>query len=59
MIRTFSFLFVICSLCLSVSAQVAPEAQTLVPGQPVYATEVWVNRGGKWRIVSYTETPVS
>ena len=26
---------------------------------PVYATEVWVNRGGKWQIVSYTETPVS
>jgi uncharacterized protein DUF4440 len=26
---------------------------------PVYATEVWVNRGGKWRIVSYSETPVS
>ena len=22
----------------------------------VYATEVWVNRGGKWRIISYTET---
>ncbi len=29
------------------------------PFQPVYATEVWVNRGGKWRIVSYQETPVS
>ena len=29
------------------------------PFKPVYATEVWVNRGGKWRIVSYTETPVS
>jgi hypothetical protein len=27
--------------------------------RPVYATEVWVNRGGKWRIVSYSETPVS
>ena len=26
---------------------------------PVYATEVWVNRGGKWQIISYTETPVS
>ena len=26
---------------------------------PVYATEVWVNRGGKWVIVSYSETPVS
>ena len=25
---------------------------------PVYATEVWVNRGGKWQIVSYQETPV-
>ncbi len=29
------------------------------PFRPVYATEVWVNRGGKWQIVSYTETPVS
>ena len=29
------------------------------PFRPVYATEVWVNRGGKWRIVSYQETPVS
>jgi Domain of unknown function (DUF4440) len=29
------------------------------PFGPVYATEVWVNRGGKWQIVSYTETPVS
>jgi hypothetical protein len=27
--------------------------------KPVYATEVWVNRGGKWQIVSYSETPVS
>jgi len=27
--------------------------------KPVYATEVWVNRGGKWQIVSYQETPVS
>ena len=26
---------------------------------PVYATEVWVNRGGKWWIVSYQETPRS
>jgi uncharacterized protein DUF4440 len=25
----------------------------------VYATEVWVNRGGKWWITSYQETPVS
>ena len=29
------------------------------PFRPVYATEVWVNRGGKWLIVSYTETPAS
>ncbi len=29
------------------------------PFKPVYATEVWVNRGGKWRIISYTETLVS
>jgi hypothetical protein len=29
------------------------------PFKPAYATEVWVNRGGKWRIVSYTETPLS
>lgn len=27
--------------------------------KPVYATEVWVNRGGKWRIISYTETLLS
>ena len=27
--------------------------------KPVYATEVWVNRGGKWRIISYTESPLS
>jgi hypothetical protein len=27
--------------------------------QPVYVTEVWVNRGGKWRIVSYQETALS
>lgn len=27
--------------------------------RPVYATEVWVNRGGKWRILSYSETPIS
>ena len=26
---------------------------------PVYSTEVWVNRGGKWKIVSYQETPVN
>lgn len=26
---------------------------------PVYATEVWVNRGGKWQIISYSETTVS
>ena len=25
--------------------------------KPVYATEVWVNRGGKWRIISYAESP--
>ena len=24
----------------------------------VHVTEVWVNRGGKWQIVSYSETPV-
>jgi len=24
--------------------------------KPSYATEVWVNRGGKWMIVSYQET---
>ena len=29
------------------------------PFRPVYATEVWVNRGGKWQIVSYSETPVN
>ena len=29
------------------------------PFKPVYATEVWVNRGGKWRIISYNETPLS
>jgi hypothetical protein len=29
------------------------------PFAPVFATEVWVNRGGKWQIVSYQETPVS
>jgi hypothetical protein len=29
------------------------------PFGPVYATEVWVNRGGKWQIFSYQETPVS
>ena len=26
---------------------------------PVYATEVWVNRGGKWQIISYAEAPAS
>jgi len=35
MSRTFILLFVICGLCLSASAQDAPEPQTLVPGQPV------------------------
>ena len=29
------------------------------PLRPIYATEVWVNRGGKWQIVSYSETLVS
>jgi hypothetical protein len=29
------------------------------PFKPVYATEVWVNREGKWKILSYTETPMS
>ncbi|HUE83922.1 MAG TPA: nuclear transport factor 2 family protein [Pyrinomonadaceae bacterium] len=29
------------------------------PFVPVYATEVWVNRGGKWQIVSYQETAVT
>ncbi|MBA3357341.1 MAG: nuclear transport factor 2 family protein [Pyrinomonadaceae bacterium] len=29
------------------------------PFRPVYATEVWVNRRGKWQIISYSETPVS
>ena len=29
------------------------------PFGPVYATEVWVNRGGKWWITSYQETPIS
>jgi Domain of unknown function (DUF4440) len=28
------------------------------PFKPVYATEVWVNRGGKWQILSYSETLV-
>jgi hypothetical protein len=27
------------------------------PFVPVYATEVWVNRGGKWQVFSYQETP--
>jgi hypothetical protein len=26
--------------------------------KPVYSTEVWVNRGGKWLITSYSETPI-
>jgi len=30
------------------------EGKTFVP---VYSTEVWVNRGDKWQIVSYQETP--
>jgi Domain of unknown function (DUF4440) len=29
------------------------------PFKPAYATEVWVSRGGKWQIVSYSETPVN
>jgi len=29
------------------------------PFRPVYATEVWVNRRGKWQIISYSETPVN
>ena len=29
------------------------------PFAPVYATEVWVNRSGRWQIVSYQETPLS
>jgi hypothetical protein len=28
------------------------------PLKPCYVTEVWVNRGGKWQIVSYQETPL-
>jgi ketosteroid isomerase-like protein len=28
------------------------------PLKPAYVTEVWVNRGGKWKIVSYQETPL-
>jgi Domain of unknown function (DUF4440) len=28
------------------------------PLKPAYITEVWVNRGGKWQIVSYQETPL-
>ena len=28
------------------------------PLKPAYVTEVWVNRGGKWQIVSYQETPL-
>jgi hypothetical protein len=26
--------------------------------KPVYATSVWVNRGGRWQLVSYQETPL-
>ncbi len=29
------------------------------PFKPVYATEVWVKRGGKWKILSYTESNLS
>jgi hypothetical protein len=29
------------------------------PLKPAYVTEVWVNRAGSWRIVSYAETPIS
>ena len=28
------------------------------PLKPCYVTEVWVNRGGKWKIASYQETPL-
>jgi CHAT domain-containing protein/tetratricopeptide (TPR) repeat protein len=35
MSRTFILLFVICGLWLSARAQIAPERQTLVPGQPI------------------------
>ena len=28
------------------------------PFKPVYATEVWVNRGGKCNIISYAESPL-
>lgn len=35
MSRTFVFLFLICMLCLSAAAQVAPAPTTIVPGQPV------------------------
>ena len=28
------------------------------PLKPSYVTEVWVNSGGKWMIVSYQETPI-
>jgi hypothetical protein len=28
------------------------------PLKPAYVTEVWVNRPGGWRIVSYSETPI-
>jgi hypothetical protein len=26
--------------------------------KPVYVTETWVNRGGKWLIIAYTETAI-
>ncbi|MCS6806095.1 MAG: nuclear transport factor 2 family protein [Acidobacteriota bacterium] len=29
------------------------------PLKPVYATSVWVSRGGRWQLVSYQETPLS
>jgi hypothetical protein len=35
MSRTFILFFAIFGLCVSVSAQVTPESQTLIPGQPV------------------------
>ena len=28
------------------------------PLKPCYVTEVWVDHGGKWKIVSYQETPL-
>ena len=35
MSKTFIILFLLCTLGPSVSAQVAPELQTLIPGRPV------------------------